>query len=176
MSAAPRSHKTAPQRPRRWLPHPMLSVAMTGLWVMLLNDFTLGGLLTGGLLGVAIPLLTGSFWPQTPSIRSYSKALSYILLVLWDIVVANVQVARLILFRPPHLLNTRWIAIPLDLHSPEGITVLASTVTMTPGTVSCDLSSDGRTLLVHCLDAPDPDAAVRAIKQRYEARLKEILP
>jgi multicomponent K+:H+ antiporter subunit E len=45
---------------------------------------------------------------------------------------------------------------------------------MTPGTVSCDLAADGRSLLVHCLDAPDPDLAVRQMKLRYEARLKEI--
>ena len=55
-------------------------------------------------------------------------------------------------------------------------TVLAGTITMTPGTVSCDLSADGRSLLVHCLDAPDAEEAVRQMKVRYEARLKEIFP
>lgn len=175
MSAAHHHHGAAPRRTRRWLPHPLLSLAMTGLWMLLLNDFSLGGLLMGGLLGVAIPLLTAGFWPEPLRIRSYSKAIAYILLVLWDIAVANVQVARLILFRPVKQLNTRWIAIPLELSSPEAITLLAGTITMTPGTVSCDLSADGRTLLVHCLDAPDADAAVRDIKQRYESRIKEIL-
>jgi multicomponent K+:H+ antiporter subunit E len=45
---------------------------------------------------------------------------------------------------------------------------------MTPGTVSSDLSEDGHSLLVHCLDAPDPKATVAEIKNRYERRLKEI--
>ena len=49
-----------------------------------------------------------------------------------------------------------------------------STITLTPGTVSCDLSRDGRSLLVHCLHAPDPDAVLSEIKTRYESRLKEI--
>ena len=71
-------------------------------------------------------------------------------------------------------LRTRWVSVPLELSSPEAITVLAGTVTVTPGTVSCDLSADGRYLLVHCLDAPDTEQIVREIKTRYEARLKEI--
>jgi multicomponent K+:H+ antiporter subunit E len=54
--------------------------------------------------------------------------------------------------------------------------VLAATITMTPGTVSSDLSADGRSLLVHCLDAKDGEEAVRQMKSRYEARLKEIFP
>jgi multicomponent K+:H+ antiporter subunit E len=68
------------------------------------------------------------------------------------------------------------VTVPLELRSPEAITVLAGTITMTPGTVSCDLSADGRSLLVHCLDAPDAEEAVRQMKARYEARLMEIFP
>jgi multicomponent K+:H+ antiporter subunit E len=64
--------------------------------------------------------------------------------------------------------------VPLEIRAPEAITTLASTITLTPGTVSSDLSDDGRSLLVHCLDAPDGDEVVAQIKQRYEARLKEI--
>ena len=66
--------------------------------------------------------------------------------------------------------------MPLALTSPEAITVLAGTITMTPGTVSAELSADGRALLVHGLDVPDPEALVAEIKSRYEARLLEIFP
>jgi multicomponent K+:H+ antiporter subunit E len=52
--------------------------------------------------------------------------------------------------------------------------VLACTITMTPGTVSADVSADQRALLVHCLETDDPDAVVAQIKSRYERRLKEI--
>jgi multicomponent K+:H+ antiporter subunit E len=66
------------------------------------------------------------------------------------------------------------VVIPLDLRQPEAITVLAGTITLTPGTVSADLSEDGHSLLVHALDAPDPDAIRDEIKTRYERRLMEI--
>ncbi len=161
---------------QRWLPHPLLTVVLILLWMLLLNSFTMGGLVMGTFLGVVIPILTSNFWPERPPIRAYGKALSYMLLVAWDVLVANVLVARLILFRPAEALRTRWVTVPIELESPEAITVLAGTITMTPGTVSSDLSADGRSLLVHCLDAPDAEEAVLQMKTRYEARLKEIFP
>jgi multicomponent K+:H+ antiporter subunit F len=59
-----------------------------------------------------------------------------LLIVLWDIVVANVQVALIILFKREADIRSHWIPVPLDLTSAEAITVLAGTITMTPGTVS----------------------------------------
>ena len=52
--------------------------------------------------------------------------------------------------------------------------MLAGTITLTPGTVSADMSDTGRCLLIHVLDTDDPDAVRDDIKTRYEARLKEI--
>lgn len=172
------SHQSTGQRSfwQRWLPHPLLTLVLTALWMLLLNSFSLGGLVMGVLLGVLISIVTSSFWPARPPLKAHGKVVAYILLVLWDIVVANVQVARLILFRRNADLNVRWVSVPLELRSPEAITILAGTITMTPGTVSCDLSADGRSLLVHCLDAPEAEAAVRDMKERYEARLLEIFP
>ena len=158
----------------RWLPHPWLTLVLVLLWILLLNSFSVGGLLMGVVLGVLISHLTSQFWPERPPIKSLGKAFSYLGLVAWDVVVANLQVARIILFRRADALDVRWVVLPLELRSPEAISVLAGTITMTPGTVSCDLSADGRSLLVHCLDAPDAEEAVRAMKDRYEARLKEI--
>jgi multicomponent K+:H+ antiporter subunit E len=97
-----------------------------------------------------------------------------VFLVLWDIIVANVEVAWIVLPRRNKNLRPAWIVIPLELRSAEAITVLAGTITLTPGTVSADISNNGHALLVHVLDAPDPDAVRDEIKQRYEMRLKEI--
>ncbi len=159
---------------KRVLPHPLLTLTLTVVWVMLLNDLSLGGLLLGLILGILIPLGTRSFWPQRPRLRRPLKIVEYVLVVLWDIVVANVVVARIVLFKPNRKLESHFVTIPLDTRSPEAITVLAGTITMTPGTVSADLSADGRALLVHCLHESDPERARDGIKQRYEARLMEI--
>lgn len=158
----------------RFLPHPLMTLTLTAVWLMLLNDFSVGGLLFGLILGITIPLLTAAFWQKRPRIRNPLMIAEYAAVVLWDIVVANVNVAYIVLFKSNAQLRPHFITIPLEVYSPEAITVLAGTITMTPGTVSADLSADGRALLVHCLDTGDPEGEVAGIKQRYEARLKEI--
>jgi multicomponent K+:H+ antiporter subunit E len=75
---------------------------------------------------------------------------------------------------PQSKIKSAFITVPIDLDSPEAITLLAGTITMTPGTVTADISSNGRALLIHSLHAPDPDAVRDEIKSRYEARLKRI--
>jgi multicomponent K+:H+ antiporter subunit E len=158
----------------RILPHPLLTLLLTVVWLMLVNSVTVGAVILGLAFGILIPLLTSAYWPNRPKLRRPLKVVSYVLIVVWDICVANLVVAKTILFRRNADLRSNWVTIPLDLSSPEAITVLAGTITMTPGTVSSDVSACGRALLVHCLDAPDPDAVRNDIKYRYERRLKEI--
>ncbi len=159
---------------RKVLPHPLLTILLTVTWLLLINDISLGGLLLGLIMGVLIPIATSAYWPNRPRLRSPLRIVEYILVVLWDIVVANIAVARVILFKRNADMRPNWVAIPLDLRTPEAITMLAGTITLTPGTVSADFSDCGRVLLVHCLDAPDPDAVRDEIKSRYERRLMEI--
>ena len=82
--------------------------------------------------------------------------------------------AAIVLFKREQDIHSKWIVVPLDVTSAEAITVLAGTITMTPGTVSTMLSADGASILVHCLHTDDPDAVRDEIKNRYERRLKEI--
>jgi multicomponent K+:H+ antiporter subunit E len=159
---------------RRILPHPLLTLLLAVVWVMLMNALSPGHIVFGLILGILVPLFTAAYWPNKPVIRSPFKAARYVLLVLWDIVVANFTVARIVLFKPNADLRPAWITVPLDLRTPEAISLLAGTITMTPGTVSSDIAADGRSILVHCLHAPDPEATVAQIKHRYERRLREI--
>lgn len=159
---------------RRLLPHPLLTLTLALVWVLLSNEVTPGIVIFGLILGVAIPLFTSKFWPASPSLKNYVTLAEYCLVVLWDILVANVQVAYWVVFKRPQSLSSTFFAVPLDVVRPEAITVLAGTITMTPGTVSCDLAADGRSLLVHGLHVPDVAATVETIKQRYERRLKVI--
>lgn len=159
---------------RRIFPHPLLTLLLAAVWVMLVNVITLNAIVFGLIVGIVVPLVTSAYWPERPRLRNPRMIVEYMLVVLWDIVLANIQVARIILFKRNDDMQPGWITVPLDLRTPEAITILAGTITMTPGTVSSDLADDGRALLVHCLDAPDPEQVVADIKSRYEARLKEI--
>lgn len=159
---------------RRLFPHPYLSLTLVLLWFLLVNQWKLGSLVMALILGTLIPLLSARWWPDRPVVRRPFGLLTYTLLVLWDVIVANFQVARIILFLPADRIRSAWITVPLDLTSPEAISLLAGTITMTPGTLTADVSADGRALLIHSLHAPDPDAIRDEIKTRYEARLQRI--
>lgn len=158
----------------RILPHPVLTLILAVTWILLQNEFSAGMFVFGLILGVIIPLLTSAWWPDRPQNFRILKLMSYAMVVLYDIVVANVQVAWIVLTRPNDKLRPAWIVVPLDVKHPEAITLLAGTITLTPGTVSADLSNGGHDLLVHVLDTDDPDAVRDEIKTRYEARLKEM--
>lgn len=158
-----------------WIfPHPLLTVLLAVVWTLLQNDISAGMVVFGLILGVLIPRLTAVWWPDSPGGFKAGKMIAYVLIVLWDILVANVQVAWIVLTKRNKSMKTAWIVVPIELRSPEAITVLAGTITLTPGTVSADMSNTGHALLVHALHAPDPDAVRDQIKSRYEARLKEI--
>ena len=159
---------------RRVFPHPYLSLTLVVLWFLLVNQWKLGSLVMAIILATIIPLLTSAWWPDRPRVKRPFALAAYTLLVLWDVIVANFQVARIVLFMTRAKIQSAWITVPLDLKSPEAISLLAGTITMTPGTLTADTSACGRALLVHALHAPDPDAVRDDIKARYESRLQRI--
>ncbi|MGN5374071.1 Na+/H+ antiporter subunit E [Sphingomonas hankookensis] len=159
---------------KRLLPHPALSAMLLVVWLLLANDVTAGGVVLGGIVALILPKFTRPFWPDRPRMRLGRSFIGYLAIVLFDIVVANFQVAWLILFRRNRDLRARWLVVPIELSTPEAITMLAGTISLTPGTVSADVSADGRFLLVHALDVADEAAEVARIRARYHARLQRI--
>ncbi|MEA3275664.1 MAG: Na+/H+ antiporter subunit E [Pseudomonadota bacterium] len=157
----------------RWMPHPLLSLVLLVLWLLLNNSASPGHLVLGALLGVLIPLFTRRFWPEPARVRRPVLALRFAALVLWDIVVANFAVARIVL-GPREAIRPAFVRVPLDVKGEVAVTVLASVVSLTPGTVSADLDAERRYLLVHALSEDDPSRLTRHIKTRYEAPIKEI--
>lgn len=163
-------------RTRRWFPHPWTSVLLFVVWLWLNNTLAPGHLLLAALFAVAVPRFTARFWPEPVRVRKPLALLAYAGLVLRDVVVANLEVAALIV-GPASRWQPCFVRVPLRVRDDFVTTILASTVTLTPGTVSVDVQDDGnggRTLLVHSLRCPDPGALVAQVRDRYEARLLEI--
>lgn len=158
----------------RLFPHPGLTMLLIAVWLLMLNAVTAGGVLMGVVLGLTLPIFTAPFWPDRPRLRFGWAIVDYLAVVLADIVIANFHVARIVLFCKTADLRSAWLVIPLELRSAEAITTLAATISLTPGTVSADVSTDGWFLLVHALDVADPVAEIARIKARYEARLGRI--
>lgn len=157
----------------RVMPQPVISATLLLTWLLLHNGVSVGLLLTGGLLAVGLPLVTHRFWPEYPRTIRIAPLLRLIGVVVYDIVVANMRMVVLIL-GPARRLRPQFIVVPVTLQEPFAITLLASIISLTPGTVSANLSGDRRSLLVHDLDVEDQETAVQRIRERYEKPLMEI--
>jgi multicomponent K+:H+ antiporter subunit E len=158
---------------KRLFPQPGLSLLLIVMWLLLNNSLNPGQLLLGCLLGVAIPLLCRRFLLGVPRVRKPLKLTGFALLVLYDIVVANLHVARLVLGRRDRL-RPAFVEVPIDIRDEFVLAVLSSVLSLTPGTVSAGLSPDHRRLLLHVLDLEDAEELVAQVKTRYEAPLLEI--
>lgn len=159
---------------RRLVPHPLLSLTLFVLWLLLVNTVSPGHILLATLFAVAVPAFTRPFWPQAQPVRRPLLLVRLLLRLAFDILMANLVVARLIL-GPMRRLNPAFVRYPLMLENEYAIMILASIITLTPGTVSADVTPDRRALIVHSLDLKDEEELVRQIRTRYELPLKEIL-
>jgi multicomponent K+:H+ antiporter subunit E len=139
----------------------------------MVNSFSVAHMLLGLTLGLFIPFITRAFWPEQAKVHHLLPLLRYFMVLLVDIVRSNLTVARRILFYPNQL-TPGFVIFPLELDDDFAITILASTISLTPGTVSAHYDSDAGTLLLHVLHLTDEDELIRDIKTRYEQPLKEI--
>lgn len=161
-------------KPRfRLLPMPLHSVLLLIVWLLLNNTIAPGHLVLGTFLALAIPLLISGMQHPQPGFRKPFSTLRYVLMVLGDIVVANFEVALLVIGSSKKL-NPAFIAVPLSIDHELPITILASTVSLTPGTVSAEISEDKKWLYVHVLNLTDENELITTIKHRYERPLMEI--
>lgn len=169
----PHATMTPPPR-RRWLPHPAASVALALLWLVLAGEASVAQGLLAALLGIALPPIVARFSPGVAHVASWKAVWRLVALVAWDIIVANLAVARLVL-GDVRKLRPAFVVVPVDFDHPVATALFASIITMTPGTVSCDVDRERRRILVHVLDLTEPpEAAAAAMKARYETPLKEI--
>ncbi|WP_417499599.1 Na+/H+ antiporter subunit E [Methylophaga sp.] len=158
---------------RKCFPHPFLTLALWAIWLLLNNTLSAGHMILGGLLAIFIPWFSAGFWEERVMVRRPWLLIKFFSSVLWQIVIANIHVARLILMSSDKL-RPGFVEIPLDLTSPLAISILANTISLTPGTVTCDLSKDQKKLLIHSLHIDDAQTTIDEIKQLFEKPLKEI--
>lgn len=156
-----------------FFPHPWLSLVLLLVWLMIMNSVSAGTWVLGLFLAWGIPKLTDVFWPNPPLLHKPLVLLRFALRVLWDIAIANLEVAKLVVGSNDKL-QPAFVEYPLELTDDFSISLLASTISLTPGTVSADISEDRRVLLIHALTMDDEQALIETIKQRYERPLLEV--
>ncbi len=105
--------------------------------------------------------------------RRVARAIGLAAFFAWELLVANVRVARDVL-SPRTTIQPAVVAIPLDITSDAEILLLSALINITPGSVTIDLSEDRRTLFVHVMHMTSPEASRLDIKRGFEQRVKRL--
>jgi multicomponent Na+:H+ antiporter subunit E len=143
-------------------------------WALLTGHFTLENLVSGYVLGfILLWILRGAF-SETGYFPKVRKTVGFLFGFAWELLQANLIVARTVLFERQENIRPAFIGIPLDAKTDAEIALFANLITLTPGTLSLDVSEDRRVLYIHTLDVEDVDALRLNLKQSLERRLLEV--
>ena len=159
---------------KRWLPAPLLSLALAAMWLALAGSLAPADLLLALLLGLLAPWLFAALRPERPRARRPLAVLRLMGVVLIDSLHSNALVFFDLLRGRDRRISSHFVRIPLQLPDPTARACLCIIVTIVPGTVWCETAPDGSALLLHVWDVEDEAHFIADFKNRYEQPLKEI--
>lgn len=155
--------------------YPAINILLALVWSGLLGGITLENLLSGFLVSY---LILGFVTRGLPGHSRYfgrlPKLAAFAGYYIWELVKSNAIIAYDVL-TPTHHMKPGVLAVPLEAATDLEITVLANLITMTPGTLSLDVSPDRKTLYVHAMYIHDAEALRRDVKENLERRVLELL-
>jgi multicomponent Na+:H+ antiporter subunit E len=150
------------------------NVLLALVWSLMIGSFTPANFVVGLVLGYAVLRLASLRGQRSAYFRKVGTTISFFFYFVWELLKANVRMA-INVCSPLDRLKPGIIAIPLEPGMSElEITTLANVITLTPGTLSLDVSEDKSTLFVHFMHVEDPDEQVREVKEGFERRLLQV--
>jgi multicomponent Na+:H+ antiporter subunit E len=152
----------------------LLNFVMALTWAAVTGVFSARNLTIGFLLGFLILLFADRTTERKSYVGRIIKLGGFMLFFLWELMLANIRMAHSVLL-PSRTLRPGIIAIPLSARSDAEITLLANLISLTPGTLSLDVSTDRKTLYVHAMFIDDVDMMRYEIKAGFERRLLEVM-
>jgi multicomponent Na+:H+ antiporter subunit E len=142
-------------------------------WMALTGDWSLPALLFSCALGWLLLRLVRPLGGEGFRRVRLARLPGFLAYVLKEVVVANLRVAAAVI-APAGRLRPAIVAVPLTLDRDAEIALLANLITLTPGTLSLDVSPDRRTLYVHAMATTGPDELRREIRDGFERRILEV--
>ena len=151
----------------------LVNIVLAAIWGTVTNSFSPSNLIFGYVLGFLCLWLVRERFNQRNFFRP-ARVLRLAGLFVLELVLSGYRVARDTL-SPRMEFRPAIIAFPLELESEAGIMLLANLITLTPGTLSVDVSTDRSTLYIHAMDVDDPEALREDIRNGFERRIREAL-
>jgi multicomponent Na+:H+ antiporter subunit E len=154
--------------------HLLINIMLALIWALLSGVFQPGNLLVGFVLGYFILFAARRVMGPSDYFVRVPRAIAFIFYFIKEMIWANLRVAADVV-TPQHYMRPRIIGLPLTAHTHAEITLLANLISLTPGTLSLDVSSDRRMLFIHAMYAEDPEKLKHDIKTGLERRLLELM-
>jgi multicomponent Na+:H+ antiporter subunit E len=148
----------------------LLNIGLALVWVALTGAFGPVNLAFGFVLGYLTLRLAQRVLGSSAYFGKVRQISGFVLFFLRELLTANLRVAIDVL-TPRARMQPRVLAIPLDALTDTEITFFANALSLTPGTLSLDVSTDRRVLYIHAMYAADAEATRRAIKDGLEQRV-----
>jgi multicomponent Na+:H+ antiporter subunit E len=152
----------------------LLNLLLALTWVLVTGEFTPLNLVFGIVLGYLILWFTQGVMGRPRYFDRVLRGARFAGFFLRELVLANLRVAYDVI-TPTHHMRPAILAIPLQAKTPTEITLLANFITMTPGTLSLDISDDHKVLYLHTMYAGDIEDFRREIQEGFERRLLEVM-
>ena len=152
----------------------ILEVVLLALaWMALTGDWSLPALVFSSPSGGCSCASSAPSGERASAASRARPPAGFLLFFLKELVVANLKVAAAVI-APAGRLRPAIVAMPLALDRDAEIALLANLITLTPGTLSLDVSPDRRTLYVHAMADTSPDELRREIRDGFERRILEV--
>lgn len=151
----------------------LANILLTFVWVALTGDFTFTNVIFGFFLSYLILLVITRGSGRARYFRMVPKVISFFFFFLKELVKANLQVAWE-MGTPKFFMTPGIVGVPLDIKSDSEITMLANLITLTPGTLSLDVSEDKKILYVFSMYITNREDFIESIKEGFEKRIKEL--
>ena len=160
---------------KRYFPHPIVSLALCALWLLLNQAIDPGSILLGAVLGIALPVLLRRLQPLGyPRLHAPVTLIRLLGMASVEIVRSCFSVCRIILFADYAAVKSEFITVPLTIRDPYGLAVLSCLINMTPGTVWVEILPERYELVLHVFDLHDAQWWIDTIQTRYERPLIDI--
>ncbi|CQR47931.1 Na(+)/H(+) antiporter subunit E [Paraliobacillus sp. PM-2] len=151
----------------------LLNLSLALIWMLLSSDFSFSTFFVGYVIGLAFLYLFRSFLHFNLYFTKIIAFAKLVLVFIKEMILANINVAKIVL-SPKIKAKPGIIAYPTELSSDLEVTLLASLITLTPGTLVMSFSDDQKTLYVHTLDIDSKEEVIRSIKLTFEKGIMEV--
>ncbi len=152
----------------------LFSLLLAIVWMIVMGEFSPLSLLIGFAISY---FLVAIAWGGEDSFRYYrrfSRTISFLIFFIKELIVANLRMAWYTL-TPIGKLRTGILSIEIEEMSDLEVTVLGCLITLTPGSLTLDVSDDKKVLFVHFMHIEDPDRLRREIQHGFAPRLMEVM-